>query len=119
MSIPLATTTITIWRVAADPTRDPYDPKPPATAAHTGVRAVISQSRRGENAAESQEVVWFRLVCDLVDLREADTIEDEKTGEQYQVIGPRRVSGIAAVSDYTRADLRQVRGVASELRVSR
>lgn len=113
MSLPLATTRIRVWRIPSDPTRDPLDEQPAAEAVLEDVRAVISQSRRQENPSGSQEVVFFRLDCDPIDLKAADEIEDQTTGQRYNVIGPRLVNGIGAIGSYVRADLRQVTGVAS------
>lgn len=44
--IPLATTTISVKRVAADDTRDGYDPLPAPSTVAAGVRAHLSSPDR-------------------------------------------------------------------------
>ena len=111
MSVPLHTTTIAVLRVAADPARDPYDPKPFPDVIAVGVRAHISTPRgREQTAGGSQEVVEFRLSCDPTDLRHTDQVHDEQTGVAYEVTWARGRQGLGL--DHIEAGLKQVTGVA-------
>ena len=111
MSIPLATTQISVLRVAADPARDPYDAKPAAAVIASGIRAHISTPNgREQTAGGSQEVVEFRLSCDPVDLRHTDQVQDEATGAVYEVTWARAREGLGL--DHVEAGLKQVAGVA-------
>jgi hypothetical protein len=94
VSIPFATTTIGVWRAptpAPDDEGDWPDPTDPVVRSKvfTGVRAHISTSSGRENVASGslREVADFRLSCDPVDggLRHTDVVEDETTGEQFEV----------------------------------
>lgn len=112
MPVPLHTTTISVLRVPADSTRDPYDPQPAPTVVASGVRAHISSPRgREQTAGGSQEVVEFRLTCDPVDLRHTDQVQDEQTGAVYDVTWARSREGVGL--DQTQAGLQQVTGVVS------
>lgn len=109
--IPIATTTITVLRVAADPDRDPYDTKPPPAVVAQGVRANISSPAGNETMqGASQEVVVFRLQADPVDLDNDDQVRDEATGQLYEVIWTRPRVGPTGLQ-HTQAALRQVAGV--------
>ena len=111
MSIPLATTQISVLRVAANPARDPYDAKPAPAVLASGIRAHISTPNgREQTAGGSQEVVEFRLACDLVDLRHTDQVQDEATGAVYEVTWAHARQGLGL--DHTEAGLKQVAGVA-------
>lgn len=108
MSIPLATTTVSVRRYNLDDV-DPYDPKPTPTTVTSGVPAVIS-SPSGTEQVEGgqQEVVTFRLDCDPVDLQHDDQIVDDATGDVFEVVWVRNRVGFGL--DYTQAELRQVNG---------
>ncbi|MCK9496594.1 MAG: hypothetical protein M0R75_14020 [Dehalococcoidia bacterium] len=112
----MATTTIAVLRVPADPARDPLDPKPPAAVIACGVPAHISTSRGSEEVSSggSQEVVYFRMSCAVTDLRSTDQVRDEVTGEVYEVTWARERRGLGL--DHTQAGLKQVAGVVSEPR---
>lgn len=111
MSIPLATTQISVLRVAADPTRDPYDAQPAPAVLASGVRAHISTPNgREQTAGGSQEVVEFRMSCDPVDLRHTDQVQDEGSGAIYEVTWARAREGLGL--DHVEAGLKQVAGVA-------
>lgn len=109
--IPVATTTISVLRVPADPLRDPEDPQPPAEVIASGVRAHISTSRGREvvQGQASQEIVDFRLSCDPTDLDGGDQVKDEATDEVYEVTWARLRRGFGL--DHTQAGLKQVSGV--------
>lgn len=110
MSIPLATTTISVARVAADPTRDGYDAPPAASTVASGVRAHIGRPAGNVNLAGGvRESVGFTLDCDPIVLTTGDTITDDRTGEQYTVLWARTRIGLGL--DHTQAALQQVTGV--------
>jgi hypothetical protein len=119
--IPVSTTTIAVLRIDADPTRDPTDAQPPAAVIASGVRAHISTSRGIEatSTGASQEIVYFRMSCDPVDLSNADQVRDEATGEVYDVLWSRPRTGAIPGLDHVQAGLRQVSGVVSEPRLTR
>lgn len=110
--IPVAMTTITVKRIAAASSVDPYDhiaSAVPETVA-SGVRAVISAPSGSERVAgASQEDVTFRLNCDPTDLEHTDQVVDDDTGLTYEVIWAEERSGLGL--DHTVADLRRVAGV--------
>lgn len=112
--IPIATTTIKVTRVPTevdgDPV-DPYDPQPEAEEVAAGVRAVISSpTGRERNIGGTQQAVEFSLSCDPVELRHTDTVQDEVSGELYQVVWVTQRVGFGR--DHTRAGLKQVEGLA-------
>lgn len=108
--IPFATTTITVRRPA--PTDEPYETPGPTSVVASGVRAHISTSRGSENVVGGdQEVVYFRLTCDPVDLDHADFVDDEATGLVYDCEWARLRRGLGL--DHVEAGLRQVEGVVS------
>ena len=111
MSILLATTQISVLRVAADSARDPYDAQPAPAVLASGVRAHISTPNgREQTAGGSQEVVEFRLSCDPVDLRHTDQVQDKQTDALYEVTWARLRQGLGL--DHVEAGLKQVSGVA-------
>jgi hypothetical protein len=87
--IPLATTRISVLRVADDDAyAEPYtggDTR--RNTVQTGVRAVISRPTGREDTAGGEQAVWdFEMVCDTTDLRHTDTVLDEGTGVIYQIV---------------------------------
>lgn len=109
--ITLATTTITVLRVADDPDRDPYDPPPAASEVATGVRAHIGSATGREQAVGGQQSVTdLRLVCDPVDLRHTDQVRDDTTGETFEVVWVKQRTGLNL--DHTAAYVRHVEGLA-------
>lgn len=112
MAIPLATTTITVKRTPTDPDRDPYDPPPAQTTVASGVRAHISTARGSEDlAGSSREIVWFRIGCDPfpTGLRHTDEVEDDQTGEVYEVVWVKQRQGLGL--DHFEGRMKQVSGV--------
>ncbi len=108
--IPFAVTTITVRRVAADPTRDGYDPAPAPTVTATAVRAVISSPSGMETlTAGERTTVTFTLTADPTDLRSDDTVTDDTTGETYRVEWTRQRRGLGLA--HTTGRLKQVTGV--------
>ena len=114
MAIPFSTTTITVLRVSADPDRDPYDPEPEPSTVASGVRAHISTQAGEETVAGgSQQVTNHRLSCDPFTggLHHKDRIEDDTSGEVYDVVWS--VSRYGVGMDHFQARLNQVSGVVS------
>ena len=109
MAIPLATTTITVSRVAADPERDPADEQPAATPVASGIRAHLSGLTGAENFP-TQEVISRKLICDPTDLEHGDTVHDDTTGLDYQVVYAEQRVGLQM--DHTEAGLKKVTGAA-------
>lgn len=106
MSIPIATTTISVERSDQDGTKDAYDGVSYSTV-FSGIRAVIGSPSGAEtNAAGSSEDVGARLNCDPIDLRHGDRVVDDQTGERWEVTWTRRRLGLGL--DHTVADLRAI-----------
>lgn len=115
MTIPIATTTISVLRTTPNELDEPGDPQTPVIVA-SGIRAHISTSRgREAPAGGDQEVVEFRLSCDPieVDLTHFDQVQDEATGDVYLVAWARLRRGLGL--DHHEAGLRQVAGVSSRV----
>lgn len=111
VSIPLATTTITIQRPSVDPDRDPYEEDPAPDTVAEGVRAHISSpSGREQIVGGEQEIVTFRLSCDPIDLQHVDTVVDDSTGEEYEVVWTLSRTGLGM--PHVQAGLRKTTGVA-------
>jgi len=108
--IPINTTLIRVWHVEADPDRDPEDAQPEPEITAFNIRAVISSpTGRERNAGGVQEIVEFSLSCDPIELSHLDRVEDQTTGELYEVMWARRRNGFGL--DHTRAGLKQVSGL--------
>jgi hypothetical protein len=102
MSIPIATTTITILRSDQDGETDAYDGVTYSTH-RSGVRAVIGAPSGSEtNAGGSSEQQGARLNCDTVDLRHDDRVYDERSHVTYEVTFTARRYGVGL--DHTVAD---------------
>jgi hypothetical protein len=128
MSIPVATTTITIKRVEAldpdspDTEVDPweYDPDAPAETEterqyvlDSNVRAVISTRPGRSGSPGDTETVVFELVCDPTDLTHKDVVVDEISEERYEVLWAQSTPGIAGLA-HVRAGLVMVTGPGNE-----
>lgn len=107
--IPLATTSITISRIPADPTRDGYDtPPPPATIA-TGVRAHLSGPGKSTDLSSGQRIATtWRLDADPCDLQAGDLITDANSGTTYRAMSADRRYGLGL--DHTVATLERIDG---------
>jgi hypothetical protein len=117
--IPLATTTISVWRVAADETRDGWDAAPARTKVTSGLRAVIGVvGSRGASpstvqvdiATGDKVVVEFRLMCDPFDFADDDQIVDDTTSETYILLGIVRQNAFGL--DHCDGRMRQISGAA-------
>ena len=112
MAIPLATTTISVLRVPADPDRDPYDPQPEPETVVSGIRAHLSLGQGQETVAGgSQQVVNWRLSCDPFNqgLHHKDQVVNEQSGSVYEVVYSETREGMGM--DHFQAGLTQVSGV--------
>ena len=122
--IPLATTKVKIWRkdAATEATRDPWEdgyPDDPAQAndfsvLDEGVRAVIAvgggtYAGRTVGPGDS-ETVNFSLLADPCSLQYLDEVEDEYTGDRYQVEWVVHTPGIEGELASTRAGLSTRKG---------
>lgn len=109
--IPIATTSVRVERVAVDPTRDPYDPKPAPSIVASGIRAHLSAPSGSERlAGGSEQRIDRHLDCDLADVRHYDEVVDEGTGLRYQVVWAESRTGLGL--DRVEAGLRRVEGIA-------
>lgn len=97
MSLPLATTTVTVLRLPADVMRDGYDDPPDRTSVVTGLRAQIgSPSGRESVTAGDRTVATFTLHTDPFEFTASDRIVDEGTGETYDLVWAQRRDGMLA-----------------------
>jgi hypothetical protein len=105
MSIPVATTTISVLRSDQDGTKDAIDLASSTwSPVFSGIRAVIGSPAGGEtNAGGSSEQVAARLNCDPITLRHTDRVLDDPTGVLYEVTWTARRFGLGL--DHTVADL--------------
>lgn len=120
MSIPLATTTVTIKGVrpqsAVDPDADGYDTPAaaPATLA-TEVRASITLPSGTRGSRNADEIDSYIMRMDNIPdgLNQHDTVLDESTGIEYEVVSalPSLPEGYGL--EHTKAKLQVVRGLNS------
>jgi hypothetical protein len=105
MSIPVATTTISILASSQDGTKDRRDP-PTYTVESTGIRAVIGSPGGSELvSAGTSEQKTFRLNADPCDLDHTKRVRDDTTGETYEVVWFAQRDGFGLT--HTVADIRQ------------
>jgi hypothetical protein len=99
--IPVATTTITVFRPSAS--SDAYDGQT-YTTAFAGIRAVIGSPGGTEvNAGGSSQQLSARLNCDPITLKHTDRVRDDQTDITYEVTWTARRLGLGL--DHTVADL--------------
>lgn len=105
MSIPLATTTITVERRQAPASDDdPWDTADDTAADEfvpvaQAVRAVISvRERQQPTGPGDSESVTFSLQCDPCDLTYLDQVTDDNTGQAYEVAWAVELQGVAGLS---------------------
>lgn len=117
MTIPIATTTISVKRPdsASDGSTDPWaypdDPAPAeASVVHTGVRAVISAGGGRSIGPGDNEAIEFSLVCDPVAITHRDVVIDEVTGQEFEVTWALTTNGVAGLGN-TRAGMKTIKGV--------
>lgn len=107
--IPLATTTVSVWRLAADPTRDGFDTPPPRQQVAAGLRATIgSPSVRTDLSSGDKVVVDWKFDSDPFDPADDDQIVDETTGQVFTSLGVVRRGGFGL--DHCEGRLRQISG---------
>lgn len=107
--MPLAGTTITVWRVPQDSTRDGYDPVPDREAAIRELRATIGGPSGTANVTVgNRQVFSFGLTADPFDFKADDLVQDECTGEKYILVWAKPTSGLGF--EFMTGALRQVEG---------
>lgn len=122
MAIPVATTTVTIWRrddlleAGQDPWDDGYADAQTNDYAilDEGIRAVISvgggsYAGRTVGPGDSEQVV-FSLLADPCDLQYLDEVSDDQTGQRYQVAWSIASPGVAGILASVRAGLTTRKG---------
>lgn len=112
MTIPLATTHVTVTRSLLDGDTDQYDPDeypdPDTAVIATGVRAVISPPTASTNLVAGQRVSFgAKLICDPTDLQASDTVTEDN-GTVWTVLWARPIKAVGL--DHTEAGLRMVTG---------
>lgn len=117
--IPISTTTVRTWRKSPTTEEDPwgsgYDAPAGAFAIlEEGVRAVIAVgggSQAGQTVGPGDsESVRFNLLADPCDLQYLDEVEDEITGQRYQVEWAISSPGIDGMLSSVRAGLTTRKG---------
>lgn len=110
MSIPLATTTVTITRSSVPADTDGYDPNPAGPAlVKEGVPAVVSLPGGAPVLVGGDRIVYnTRLTCDPVDLQANDLVTDDIEGTTWVCLWARQSIGLGL--DHTVASLREVTG---------
>lgn len=109
--IPISTTTVSVWRVPADDTRDGFDTPPARQRVAAGLRAHIgSPSQRSDIATGDKVVVDWRLDCDLFDFADDDQIVDETTGQAFLLLSVVKRSGFGL--GHCEGRVRQISGAA-------
>jgi hypothetical protein len=108
--IPLATSTITVQRVASTVGQDGYDPDQPGpSTVASGVRAVVTPPSASVALSGGDRVVYTgQLTCDPVDLRADDTVTDSTSGLTWMVLWAQPVNAVGLT--FVRAQLRLVQG---------
>lgn len=105
MSIPIATTTVTVARPSGG---DALDRGAPSTVA-SGIRAVIGSIRGAETVtAGASEEVTATLTCDPCDLHHDDFVTDDVLGDRWAVTYVRKRIGLGL--DHMTAGLVAVTG---------
>lgn len=122
--IPIATTTIRVERPLSvstpaeeDPYGEGYDDEAggdtndwgKSVVVASGVRATIGQPGGSEiNAGGSQSVVTHKVNCDPCDMTYLDVVVDESTGERFDVVWSKSVTGLGL--DHVTATLKMTAG---------
>jgi hypothetical protein len=116
MPIPLATTTISVYRDPANlpgaTVTDGYDipTNPTPTVVSSGVRAQISTPSGNNTTTDGNRVVFtWRLACDVCDIASDDTLVNAE-GDTFRVQWVRTRRGLGL--DHVEGSLIQVEGVA-------
>lgn len=104
MSLPLATTTISVYsRIQGDSPDVPYAAVTTAERKQlkiSGVRAVLSIGKAGGSGNEvivagaQQAIAKFKLHCDPCDINNTDIVVDEITKQQYEILWVVEVQGL-------------------------
>jgi hypothetical protein len=107
--IPLASTTLTVYRLPEDSTRDGYDPQPARVQVGTGLRAHIgSPSGRATISDGDRVIVGYTLHTDGFDFQQDDQIVDDTTGITYLLLWAKRTTVFGM--DFCQGAVRVVEG---------
>ncbi len=107
MTIPVSTTTISVFR--PDASADTYESDEGPTLVANAVRAHIGSPRgRGSERGGQQSTSSYRLTSDPVDLRHTDVVRDDFTGTFYSVVWTYRRVGLNV--DHVSAELQLAEG---------
>lgn len=108
--IPIATTTVSVWRLPVDDTRDGFDNPPARTQVKAGLRAAITgQTIRTDLSAGDKVVVDWHLTTDLFDFVNDDQLQDETTGDFFTLLGVVKRGGFGL--DHCEGRVRQIEGL--------
>lgn len=111
MTIPIATTTITVTRVEAGDTVDPYDgpsDQPAPTTVATSVRAAIGPPTATTGLTGGRRVEYeARLVADPCNIAPGDSVVDAG-GNEWTLVWARRVTAFG--TDHMLGSLRTTTG---------
>jgi len=106
---PLAGTTVTVWRLPQDETRDGYDPLPDREPVMRELRATVGAPSGSANlSVGNRRVFTFGFTSDPFDFKGDDLVQDEMTGEKYILVWARATGGLGF--DFVTGALRQVVG---------
>ena len=120
MTIPIATTTVTIKgkrpQSSIDPDAEGYDaPAAEPDTLATGVRATITLPTGTRNNSDANEVVSYAMRCDPVDVDVTcfDTVIDESNDVEYKVSSAQRSHPTAFGLDHITARIYLTNGLQS------
>lgn len=107
--IPLATTTVTVRRPAGD---DPYETPGESPVVAAGLAAHISAPSGSERfvGGQAERVDAVLLIDAGADVAHTDIIDDDLTGERWDVAWVRKRTGLGL--DHLKAGLRAFKGAA-------
>lgn len=115
MSLPHATTTVTVLRAPdADRYAEPYTGADPGARqpAAQGVRAVLDAPGGSEAVAGGEQtVIRFHLLADPCDLRSTDWVRDDTSGLAYRVVWALPLNDMAGRPHHVEAAVELVEGL--------
>lgn len=109
MTLVLAATTVTVWRLPQDSTRDGYDTPPDREPVMRELRATVGSPSGGATlTVGNRQVTAFGFTADPFDFKRDDLIQDEQTGEKYILVWVKPTGGLGF--EFMTGALRQVEG---------
>jgi hypothetical protein len=110
MTLPIATTTITVTRTTSGADVDPYViSDDSSTVVASGVRAVIGPYSGSEFVrGGEQSIVNATMQCDACDVTHYDRVTDAMTGDVFSVISVQSVQGFGL--DHYECQLKRIDG---------